>query len=91
MNLNILFLQYIKNITLETYNQYKIISNRDLPGGPVAKSQFRRPRFDSWLGNKIPYATTERSCMPQFKKKKKSPHAATKTQHSQINRFFFNY
>ena len=73
MNLNNIFylLQYIKNITLETYNQYKIISNTDLPGGPVAKSQFRGPRFDSWLGNKIPYATTERSCMPQLKKKKK--------------------
>ena len=40
MNLNNIFylLQYIKNITLETYNQYKIISNRDLPGGPVARS-----------------------------------------------------
>lgn len=69
MNLNNIFylLQYIKNITLETYNQYKITSDRDLPRGPVAKSQFRGPRFDFWLGNKIPYAT--------------------KTQHSQKNRF----
>ena len=87
MNLNNIFylLWYIINITLETYNQYKITSDRDLPAGPVAKFQFGGPRFDSWLGNKILYATAERSCMPQIKKKKKkkSPHAATKTQHSQ--------
>ena len=49
---------------------------RDFPGGPVAKtlhSQCRGPRFDPWSGNNIPHATS------------KGLHAATKTQHSQIN------
>ena len=32
------------------------------PGGPVVKtpcSQGRGPGFDSWLGNRLPYATTK--------------------------------
>ena len=34
----------------------------EFPGGPVAKtpfSQCREPRFNPWLGNGIPYATTQ--------------------------------
>ena len=49
---------------------------RDSPAGPVAGtpcSRCSRPRFGTWQGNEIPHAPTKRS------------HAATKTQHSQIN------
>ena len=54
--------------------------HRDFPGSPVAKTpgyQCRRPGFDSWSGNYIPHATTE--------KKKRPQPAKTKTPQSQIN------
>ena len=53
---------------------------RDFPGGPVAKtlcSQYRGLEFDPWSRNQIPYATT------------KSSGATTKTQSSQIIKYFF--
>ena len=51
----------------------------DFPGGRVVKvpsSQGMRPRFDTWLENKIPHASDG------------SSHAATKIQRSQINEIF---
>ena len=53
---------------------------KDFPDSPVAKtlrSQCRGPGFNPWSGNLIPYAAT------------KSSHAATKIQHSQINKYIF--
>ena len=52
---------------------------KDFPDSPVAKtlrSQCRGPGFNPWSGNLIPYAAT------------KSSHAATKTWHSQIDKYF---
>ena len=55
---------------------------QDFPGDPVAKtsrSQRRRPRFDLWSGNQIPHATV---------KTEDAICCATKTWHSQINKYF---
>ena len=42
----------------------------DFPGGPVAKTPCSRctgPRFDSWFGNQVPRAATNRSHTPQLR------------------------
>ena len=60
--------------------------SQDSPGSPGAKtlpSQGRGPRFETWSGNQIPYATTV--FIPQIK----IPHAAAKTQGSQINQCMY--
>ena len=52
------------------------VKRRDFPGGPVVKtpgSQCRRPGFNPWSGNWIPYAATKRMHITttDFKKKKR--------------------
>ena len=45
-------------------NDVKHLS-RDFPGGPAVKtlcSQCRGPRFDPWLGTKIPHTATKPAC-----------------------------
>ena len=66
-----------------------------LPIGPADKtpcSQFREPRFDPWPRKQIPQAAIKNSHATTEKKKKihMLQQRSKKTQHSQINKYFFN-
>ena len=68
---------------------YEERENQEFPGGPVAKtpcSQCRGPRFIPGQGNR-PHPL--RLKIPPMATKIKDPRAATKIQHSQINKYMF--
>ena len=73
-----------QNTQLIFFSHLKILytPDRDFPGGAVVKtpcSQCRGPRFDPW-------SRLDPICVPELR----SPPAATKTQHNQINKYFKN-
>ena len=72
---------HIKKISLNNREETRTRVG-DFPGGPVAKtpgSQCRGPRFNPWLGNWIPHATTK-SLHPTAK----DPACCNKDQRSQV-------